>query len=126
MGDVVRLALREGMRMDGRRLAGMLRDRGTTATEALLQRETMAALAGTARLEAAWRRGAMAALTQEAALITARAEAAGLTAIARVAADVAACATRADPVAFSATLARLRRLARQACRMMRRRSGVRA
>jgi len=126
MGDVVRLALREGMRMNGRRLALLLRDRGHAATEALLQREAMAALVGTSRLEAAWRRGAMSALAQEAALLTARADVAGLAGIARVTRDVALCADRADPVAFTATLARLRRLARQACRLMRRQGGARA
>jgi len=126
MGDLVELTVQEGVRLDGRRIAALLRERGMQATEALLQRRLKAVAAHVAAIEMAYGAGQNAALSAHAAAIADHAADIGLTGIGRIARDAEICAGRKDPVGFHATWTRMHRLSRRSLDVLAGSRGARA
>ncbi|MGY6410197.1 MAG: hypothetical protein ACXIUV_04120 [Alkalilacustris sp.] len=111
MSQVVGLVHEEGVRLDGARLVGLVSRMGDGGAERHLSHALDRMERATARIEALYGDGDMAAIRREAASLAKLATEVGMTSLARVADDVQTCAARGDTVAFAATSARLRRIA---------------
>ena len=126
MGELVILSVQEGVRLDGRRIAALLRERGMQETEVLLRSRLRAVAAHVAAIEAAYAQGHAAALSAHAAAIAEYAADIGLAGIARIARDAETCANRGDCVGFRATCARMQRLSRRSLDVLSGSQGARA
>lgn len=111
MGHVVGLSHEEGVRLDAARLVGLVTRMGDGGAERVVARALDQMAACLERMEALHADGEMRPICTQAAKLVRLASEVGMTSLARVAGDVAACAARGDMVAFAATLARLRRIA---------------
>lgn len=126
MGDVVILKHEEGVRMDGTRLAAILRARGPGAAEAALLARLNDMAVQIAQMERHYRAGRMVLVCRHGRRLQHGAEDIGMRSFARVARDTRICAVRGDMVAFTASWARLLRIherSLQAARAMRGASG---
>jgi hypothetical protein len=126
MGDVVILKHEEGVRMDGTRLAAILRARGPGAAEAALLARLNDMAVQIAQMERHYRAGRMVLVCRHARRLQHGAEDIGMRSFARVARDTRICAARGDVVAFTASWARLLRIhdrSLQAARALRGASG---
>lgn len=126
MGDVVILKHEEGVRMDGTRLAAILRARGPGAAEAVLLARINDMAVQIAQMERHYRAGRVVLVCRHGRRLQHAAEEIGMRSFARVARDARICAVRGDMVAFTAAWARLLRIhdrSLQAARAMRGASG---
>lgn len=119
MGDVIALRHEEGVRMDGTRLAAILRERGPRAAEAALTARMSEMAVQIAQMERHYRAGRLVLLCRHARRLERGAADIGMRSFARVTRDTRICAVQGDMVAFTATWARLLRIfdrSRQAAR----------
>ena len=126
MGNVIALRHEEGVRMDGTRLAAILRERGPRAAEAALSARMAEMAVQIAHMERHYRAGRLVLVCRHGRRLQRAAADIGMRSFARVARDTRICAARRDGVAFSATWARLLRIfdrSRQAARDVRGASG---
>ena len=126
MGQLVTLDLREGVRLDGKRIAGLLRERGFSGTEALLRSRLQGVASHVAGMQAAYAAGSHGRLAMHSAAISASAAEIGFASIGRVARDAESCAMRGDAVAFRATWTRMHRLSRRSLEVICKGRGARA
>ncbi|WP_298259205.1 hypothetical protein [uncultured Litoreibacter sp.] len=111
MLDVVKLEMREPVRVDPDRLVELCVSLGEATAEAMIT-STMEDLAnGIVEVEDAYLRGEVELLAQKANLLVETANKIGMTTFARVAEDVASCGRNREGVPLAATLFRLRRIA---------------
>ena len=110
MGNLMVLAVKEPVHVDARRLSEIVDELGETAAQDVIcvALEQLAQALADARQAAM--AGDMATLTAGAEMLSRLAWQVGLTSLAGVAVDVAACAERRDGIGLSATLARLMRI----------------
>jgi len=111
VGDVATLQHEETVRIDAGALVALYQDLGPRGAEAVLGRAMQEVSLRLDGLGETHRTGQWAELARRARALRAIAEQAGLTTLARVAADVALCAGRCEAPALGATLARLERIA---------------
>jgi hypothetical protein len=110
MGDVIVLRHEEGVRMDGTRIAAILRERGAHAAEAALTMRMAEMAVQITHMERHYRAGRMALVCRHGRRLQIGATDIGMRSFARVARDTRICAVRRDVVAFTATWARLLRI----------------
>ena len=110
MANLMVLAVQEPVHVDARRLSEIVDELGETAAQDVIcvALEQLAQALADARQAAM--AGDMATLTAGAEMLSRLAWQVGLTSLAGVAVDVAACAERRDGIGLSATLARLMRI----------------
>jgi hypothetical protein len=126
MNEIVILRHEEGVRMDGTRLAAILRERGPHAAETALAARMAEMAVQIAQMERHYRAGRMVLLCRHGRRLQHGADDIGMRSFARVVRDTRICAVRGDMVAFTATWARLLRIfdrSRQAARDVRGASG---
>lgn len=111
MGEVAILNHDDAVRLDAGALAALYRDLGPQGADAVLARAMEEVALRLDGLPGPHRSGQWAELARRARALRAIAEQVGMTTLARVAGDVAACAARCEAPALGATLARLDRIA---------------
>lgn len=100
----------EGARVDSHRIAGLFSELGPAGAERLIGAAIEDLAVQLTQLQALAAAGPGPAAQMRAQVMSDLAAQIGLCSLSRVARNVADCAARADPVAFSATLARLVRI----------------
>ena len=111
MRETSRLTHDEAVRLDADALVALMRDLGRQRAEGVLARTMEEIALRLERLPEPHLSGEWQEVARRARALGAIAVQAGMTTLARVAADVASCAERGDGPALSATLARLDRIA---------------
>ena len=111
MQDVLKLEMREPVRVDPDRLVELCVSMGEARAEALITTAMEELARGMVAIEDAYVAQNMDVLTRRADLLVKTAENIGMTTFSRVADDVAACGRLREGVSLGATLNRLRRIA---------------
>ncbi|TDT73689.1 hypothetical protein BDE40_2464 [Litoreibacter halocynthiae] len=111
MQDVLKLEMREPVRVDPDRLVELCVSMGEARAEALITTAMEELARGMVAIEDAYAAQNMDVLTRRADLLVKTAENIGMTTFSRVADDVAACGRLKEGVSLGATLNRLRRIA---------------
>ena len=111
MQDVLKLEMREPVRVDPDRLVELCVSMGEARAEALITTAMEELARGMVAIEDAYGAKNMDVLTRRADLLVKTAENIGMTTFSRVADDVAACGRLREGVSLGATLNRLRRIA---------------
>ncbi|WP_281857150.1 hypothetical protein [Litoreibacter halocynthiae] len=111
MQDVLKLEMREPVRVDPDRLVELCVSMGEARAEALITTAMEELARGMVAIEDAYAVQNMDVLTRRADLLVKTAENIGMTTFSRVADDVAACGRLKEGVSLGATLNRLRRIA---------------
>ena len=110
MGNLMVLAVQEPVRVDARRLSEIVDELGETAAHDVICVALEQLAQGLADARQAAMTDDMGALAARAEMLSRLAWQVGLTSLAGVAVDVAACAERRDGIGLAATLARLMRI----------------
>ncbi|WP_234450753.1 hypothetical protein [Paracoccus sp. MC1862] len=110
MADLMVLSMQEAVQVDARRLAEIVDELGETAAHNVICVALEQLAQGLSDTRHAALSGDMAGLAERSGMLARLAWQVGLTSLAGVAADVAACAERRDGIGLSATLARLMRI----------------